>query len=182
MILQSWDTAQKAGEINDYSVCITFLIKDNRYYVLDVLRKRLDYPSLRKQIVEHARRFHAHTLLIEDKGSGTSLIQDLRGENNGGVPPPIAFTPESDKVTRMSSQSAKIEAGQVYLPTQAPWLDDFRMEILQFPHSAYDDQIDSLSQALTWLGERQHSRFDADFGHDQDDFGRLGWDPFHRFR
>jgi predicted phage terminase large subunit-like protein len=181
-ILQSWDTAQKAGEINDYSACTTLLIKDNKYFVLDVFRKRLDYPSLRKQIVEHARRFHADTLLIEDKGSGTSLIQELRSEDNRGVPLPIAFTPESDKVTRMSAQSAKIEAGQVYLPPQASWLDDFRIEVLQFPHSAHDDQIDSLSQALTWLGQRQHSRFEVDWGDDLVELGLGGRYPLYRLK
>jgi len=83
-----------------------------------------------------------------------SLIDDLRLGGAAGVPMPIAFDPENDKVTRMATQSAKIEAGQVLLPRKAPWLDDFRTELLQFPHGRYDDQVDSLSQLLDWIHKR----------------------------
>ena len=54
----------------------------------------------------------------------------------------------------MSAQSARIEAGQVHLPRAAEWLDDFRTELLQFPHAKYDDQVDSLSQFLNWIEQR----------------------------
>ena len=56
-----------------------------------------------------------------------------------------------DKVTRMSAQSAKIEAGRVLVPASAPWLQDFQVEILQFPHGRHDDQVDSVSQFLGWV-------------------------------
>jgi hypothetical protein len=52
----------------------------------------------------------------------------------------------------MSAQSARIEAGQVHLPREATWLEDFRTELLQFLHGKYDDQVDSLSQFLNWVG------------------------------
>ena len=84
-------------------------------------------------------------MLIEDKGSGTQLIQDLRAE---GVIRPIAILPEGDKRTRFYTQCAKIEAGHVLLPEAAPWLDAFRRELLQFPHGRHDDQVDSVSQYL----------------------------------
>jgi phage terminase large subunit-like protein len=58
--------------------------------------------------------------------------------------------PEGDKITRMYIQTAKLEAGHVYIPLQASWLDDFRREVLQFPYGRHDDQIDSLSQYLGW--------------------------------
>jgi predicted phage terminase large subunit-like protein len=48
----------------------------------------------------------------------------------------------------MSAQSARIEAGQVHLPRRESWLEDFRTELLQFPHGKHDDQVDSLSQFL----------------------------------
>ena len=64
--------------------------------------------------------------------------------------------PEGDKVMRMSAQSAKIEAGYVLLPERAPWLQDFRTEILQFPHGRHDDQVDSLSQFLMWITKPRH--------------------------
>ena len=65
--------------------------------------------------------------LIEDKGSGTSLIQDLRCENVNV----IAIKPEGDKLTRLYSVQGKFEAGAVFFPRDAPWLPDLRAELLQ---------------------------------------------------
>jgi predicted phage terminase large subunit-like protein len=95
-------------------------------------------------------------VLIEDKGSGTHLIQDLR-RVSGGVRP-IGIVPKGDKVTRMAAHAAKIEAGHVLLPDRASWLGDFRAELLAFPSGRYDDQVDSLSQFLTWRDERKFVR------------------------
>ncbi len=152
-IVQSWDTASKADELSDYSVCTTWLVQGNDCYLLDVFRKRLEYPYLKQKVIALARRHAVHTVLIEDKGSGTSLIQDLR--RNGM--PIIAINPEADKVTRMSAQSAKIESGQVHLPERATWLADFQTEIMQFPLGRHDDQVDSVSQLLGWLDVRSRN-------------------------
>jgi predicted phage terminase large subunit-like protein len=119
-IVQSWDTASKANQLNDYSVCTSWLVQWNRYYLFDVLREKLDYPDLKRRVMAHAARLEANSVLIEDKGSGTSLVQDISQENTSGMPNPIGVLPEGDKITRMSSQSAKIEARQVYLPKEAP--------------------------------------------------------------
>jgi predicted phage terminase large subunit-like protein len=75
---------------------------------------------------------------------GLSLIQDLRREQIYA----IDVDPDGEKAMRMAAQAAPIEAGAVHLPTQAPWLDEFKKEILSFPLSKHDDQIDALSQAL----------------------------------
>jgi predicted phage terminase large subunit-like protein len=147
-IVQSWDTASKAEEIHDWSVCTTWLVQKELYYLLAVFRRRLEYPELKRTIAAQAQMHGADTVLIEDKASGTSLIQDLCQE---GSLHPIAVVPEADKLTRMASQSAKIEAGRVLFPEDAPWLGDFLTEILQFPHGRHDDQIDSLSQFLHWV-------------------------------
>ena len=146
-IVQSWDTASKAEELRDYSVCTTWLRQGNRHYLIDVVRERLEYPFLKKRAVDLARQYEADAVLIEDKGSGTQLIQDLQHE---GLVLPIAILPEGDKVTRMSAQSAKIEAGCVFLPEEAPWLGEFEREVLQFPNGKFDDQVDSMSQYLGW--------------------------------
>ena len=154
-IVQSWDTALKAEELSDYSVCTTWLMKRNDSYLIDVLREKLTYPDLKRSVIEYARAFRADSVIIEDKGSGTSLIQDVGREGVAGVRYPIAFRPDGDKVTRMHAQSAKIEAGHVFLPRQAEWLEDFRAELLQFPKGRYDDQVDSVSQFLNWIDRRQ---------------------------
>jgi predicted phage terminase large subunit-like protein len=89
-------------------------------------------------------------VLIEDRGSGTQLIQVLLKE---GVHA-IAIAPEADKATRLFAQTMHIEAGRVILPAQAPWLADFQTEVLRFPQSRHDDQVDSLSQFLAWATDR----------------------------
>jgi predicted phage terminase large subunit-like protein len=109
--------------------------------------------------IDHALRWFPTAMIIEDQGTGTALIQDLGRIGSPGFPMPIAITPEGDKITRMHSQALKIESGQVYLPEQAPWLEDFRTELLQFPKGRFDDQVDSLSQALGWLGMRSEVSF-----------------------
>jgi len=105
-------------------------------------------------VLEHAFKHDAHTVLIEDKGSGTSLIQDIKQGDTYGILNPIGVLPEGDKITRMSAQSSKIEAGQVHLPKQASWLGDLQAELLQFPHGRHDDQVDSISQFLNWIERR----------------------------
>ena len=146
-IIQSWDTASTAGELSDYSVCMTFLVRANENFLLDVLREKLNYPDSRRRIIDHAFKFAADTVIIENKGSGTSLIQDLRADS--GAPTIIAFQPDGDKITRMAAQSAKIEGKQVLLPRRGEWLDELRAELMQFPYGRYDDQVDSLSQFLS---------------------------------
>lgn len=144
-IEQSWDTAQKAGELNDYSVCTTWGITNNQYYLLHVLRRKMEYPTLKAVAKEHAVVWEADKLIIEDKSSGQALIQDLRRET---TLPIVAEMPVTDKVTRAAAISALIEAGKVVLPTHAPWLKDFETELFGFPLAPYDDQIDSMTQFL----------------------------------
>lgn len=157
-IVQSWDTASKVEDYHDYSVCTTWLIQGDDYYLLDVERAKLQYPELKQRIIEHAKRWRAWSILIEDKGSGTGLIQDLRQHHPVGVPRPTAINPQADKITRMHIQSAKVEAGHVLLPARAGWLADFRSELMQFPNGRYDDQVDSFSQFLNWIDERKRKR------------------------
>ena len=149
-IVQSWDCAAKSGELNDYSVCLTFLVRKNEFYLIDILRQKLSYPELKKKVIEQKARFKADIVLIEDTGHGTALIQDLRGSGLHA----IGIRPDKDKITRMSAQSAKIEAGQLLLPTKAPGLEDFIAELLAFPAGRHDDQVDALSQFLGWTDHR----------------------------
>jgi predicted phage terminase large subunit-like protein len=154
-IIQSWDTASKPDQLNDYSVCTTWLLKgswmEGDLYLLDVFRNRLLFPELKKKVEELHDRHKPRAVLIEDKGSGTGLIQVLRAERRVR---PIEFKPEGDKITRMSNQCAKIEAGRVHVPERAPWLGEFKTELMGFPNARHDDQVDSVSQFLTWIDGR----------------------------
>ncbi len=154
LIVQSWDTASKAGELNDYSVCTTWLVDGSNYYLIDVVRTKLDFPALRKLVVQEATKWNAREIIIEDKGSGTQLLQQLRSEGRVDIPRPIAYTPTADKLVRLAAQSTRIEAGQVFLPAdelKAPWLDPLLAEFAQFPQGRHDDQVDSVSQFLDWI-------------------------------
>lgn len=159
LVVQSWDTASKAGELNNHSVCTTWLLKGQDYHLLDVFRARLNYPELKRAIEAQAVRWRPDNVLIEDKASGTALLQDLAAAPLVAGGRPIAVTPEADKVTRASAQSAVIEAGRVFLPKKAAWLDDFRSELLQFPHGSHDDQVDSVTQFLQWARARTPKGF-----------------------
>jgi len=149
---QSWDTASKSGELNDYSVCTTWGVLNNHYYLLDVFRRRLEYPELRRAAKEQYHRYRPRRVLIEDKGSGIQLLQDLRVD---GIPiasysPP----PGHDKQMRLSNQSALFESGRVLLPDGAPWVEDYVRELTTFPGSKYDDQVDSTTQALDYIAKQ----------------------------
>jgi predicted phage terminase large subunit-like protein len=145
LILQSWDTASKGGPENDFSVCTTwFISRTGRWYLIDVWRKRVDYPELKTAVRNLASEHAANRVLVEDAGAGTALVQELLGEVDGI----LAVIADCNKTTRMSIVSAKFESGLVFLPERAPWLADFEVELFAFPGSRHDDQCDSVSQAL----------------------------------
>jgi predicted phage terminase large subunit-like protein len=147
MILQSWDTANKPTELSDYSVCTTWGLKEKHLYLLNVHRKRLGYPELKRAVREQAEAFGPHTILIEDRASGTQLIQELLSEEVHAIQ---KYEPTMDKIMRMHSVTSTIENGFVHLPDNAAWLPDFIHELSSFPKAKYDDQADSTSQALEW--------------------------------
>jgi predicted phage terminase large subunit-like protein len=150
-VLQSWDTANKSGELNDFSVCTTWGVFDGHYYLLDAFRKRLNYPDLKRAVVELARQHRADSVVIEDKASGTQLIQELKQECTLYGIKPYEPPPGSDKVLRLHTQTALFESGRVLLPVSAPWLDEYQRELTSFPGSKYDDQVDSTTQALDYI-------------------------------
>ena len=73
-----------------------------------VLRRRLEYPELKRAVREQYERFRPGVVLIEDKASGTQLIQELTREGHYAV---TRYRPQSDKVMRMHAQTAMIENG-----------------------------------------------------------------------
>lgn len=151
-IVQSWDTAGDVGSANAYSVCLTFARIGKHHHLLHVLRQKLDYPALKRTAIAHARVWGAKDILIENAALGAALIQDMRSDPR--APQPISIRPEGDKITRMAAAALLIESRSVFLPKTADWLDAFKLELLQFPHGAYMDQVDALSQYLNWVKKR----------------------------
>jgi predicted phage terminase large subunit-like protein len=148
MAFQSWDTANKPSELSDYSVCTTWGVKQKNLYLLHVLRKRMDYPDLKRAVREQAQAFNPQTILIEDKASGTQLIQELAHEGVHGIQ---RYEPKMDKIMRLHAVSSTMENGFVYLPEKAEWLPEYLHELTTFPKGKHDDQVDSTSQALDWI-------------------------------
>lgn len=146
VIVQSWDTATKPGELNDASVCTTWLARRGAYYLADVFRARLGYPDLRRAVIDLHGRWRPEVVLIEDKSSGQSLIQDLVSDRVWASP----IQPEGDKVMRAHTATWPFQAGRVVLPRTAPWLGEFEAELRAFPNGKHDDQVDSVSQFLNW--------------------------------
>src|SRR6202022_4421491 len=147
-VVQSWDTANKATELSDFSVCTTWGIAGKDLYLLHVLRKRMEYPELKRAVCQQAEAFNANVVLIEDKASGTQLIQE-RVEL--GLHAVTRYQPQSDKIMRMHAQTAMIENGFVHLPKEAGWRAEYLHELTVFPGGKYDDQVDSTAQLLDWL-------------------------------
>ncbi|MBP0113868.1 phage terminase large subunit [Bradyrhizobium vignae] len=157
-VVQSWDTAMMTGQANDYSVCTTWRMVKNDYYLVDLYRARHQYPDLRRAVAALATKYNVDAVLVEDAGPGIAMLQDLQRDTPKGMPRPIGIKPEGSKADRMAAQSFRIEAGQVHLPKDAPWLDDYLLELLAFPHGKHDDQVDSTSQFLKWAAD--HPIFD----------------------
>lgn len=147
------DTAQKTGETNDYSVFQCWgAAEDGAIYLLDQVRGKWEAPEL----LSAARAFwNKHkgpdagfsvlrSFKIEDKVSGTGLIQTLRREGC----PVLGIKRDRDKVTRAMDAAPSIQAGQVYLPQAAPFLSDFLSEASVFPNGAHDDQLDPMMDAV----------------------------------
>lgn len=146
-IIHSWDTAAKPGEENSWSACCIVLIKGEDYYVVHVERGRYSFPDLLRKAKELAALHKPSEILVEDASTGIVLAQEL---------PKILRVPvravrvERDKISRLWQQQAKFEAGHVHFLRGASFLRDLEAELFAFPRGKHDDQVDSLTQALSY--------------------------------
>jgi predicted phage terminase large subunit-like protein len=144
------DTAQKTGEENDYSVLQLWArATAGQAVLIEQLRGKWEAPEL----LTHARAFwfkykagtfNPRAMRVEDKVSGTGLIQTLRREGVPVIPVPRS----KDKVSRGHDAAPFIESGNVLLPADVPWLSDFLAEAEAFPRGAHDDQLDPMFDAI----------------------------------
>jgi predicted phage terminase large subunit-like protein len=144
-IVQSWDTAFKAGATNDYSVCATFGETESGFYLLALYRAKVEFPELKRQVALQADLWRPSEIYVEDKASGQSLVQELKLATSYPV---IAVKIDRDKETRASAVTGYFESGRVLFPEGAPWLSDLEDELASFPGGLHDDQVDAISQAL----------------------------------
>ena len=153
-LVLSWDTAGSAKDTACPWVCTVWRINDGNYYLIDVLRRQMDYPTGRRAALAMLGKWSPAVTLIENKATGQSLIQDLRSDPIGAKYSIVPINPEADKVTRFSVQSGAFESGRVFLPPNADWAEEYLREILRFPVSDTADQVDSTSQFLKWASGR----------------------------
>ena len=147
-VIQSWDTAFKTKTENDYSVCTTWAECDDGYYLVDLWKDKLEFPEVKRKAVQLSEMYQPHAILIEDKASGQSLIQELKRESKIPV---VAVQVDSDKVARAFSVTPLIEGGKVFLPGGRGWVQGYIENLGAFPNAKNDDDVDSTTQALNYL-------------------------------
>lgn len=147
-VYQSWDCGIKCGINNDYTVCTTWGVRNQKLYLIHLLRTKIDYPSLREAVIKMSGYFNPDAILVEDCAAGQQIIQEMLLANT--VENVIAIRPKEDKQTRLTLVSPLFERGIVLIPEVAAWLNTFLDELLNFPDSDHDDQVDSVSQFLLW--------------------------------
>jgi predicted phage terminase large subunit-like protein len=149
-IIISWDIALSETETGHYSAGVVLLQRGEVFYILEVVRGRFPFDTLKQKVMEVKRRYHSPTLLIEDSPISRGLIQSLR-EKSINV---TVYKPDTDKRARVIAQSDLFEGGSVRFPRHAAWLEELTAELLAFP-GRYDDQVDALAQGLAWGRQRR---------------------------
>ena len=145
VLIMSWDIALSETETGDYSACVVLLRRKEVFYVLEVVRGRFPFGTLKRKVMEVKERYGWATLLIEDSPISRGLIQSLREQSINVT----THKPETDKRARVIAQTDLFAGGSVRFPNKAAWLEDFTAELLAFP-GRHDDQVDALTQGLAW--------------------------------
>src|SRR5258708_15868121 len=149
-IVMSWDIALSETQTGDSSAGVVLLCRGDTFYVLEVAKGQYPFKRLSENISAMARRYPTASLLIEESPISLRLIQALRQERISIV----AIKPSKDKHSRVISQTDRFEAGSVFLPERADWLDSLIVELLAFPAGRHDDQVDALVQGMAWAREQ----------------------------
>lgn len=145
----SVDTAIKASErANFTAITIWAESKSGKHFLVEVYRRRAEFNDMVNLIDKAARDHNVSAILVEDKGSGTQYIQT---QQNKAFAPIIPISVQNQtKEFRFDSVTPMFVTGRVLLPHSGLWLPDYEKELLEFPASKYDDQVDSTSQYLSW--------------------------------
>jgi predicted phage terminase large subunit-like protein len=157
-IIQSWDTAFKDKKQNDYSVCTTWGVAHNGYYLINRWKGKVLFPELKNIAKTLHAQYQPTEVLVEDKASGQSLIQELRRDT---AIPIIPISVDTDKIARANSCTAQIEGGNVYLPSDTieNWVPDYLYNMSAFPNASHDDDVDSTSQFLNYMAHKQRLQY-----------------------
>lgn len=147
-VIQSWDTAFKDKTQNDPSCCLTWGETSTGYYLIDRWMDKVTFPDLKKAAIQQYDKHRPSVVIVEDKASGQSLIQELKRMTSIPVLPIKA---DKDKIARANAVTPLVESGRVYLPEGLPWVIDYVDQMSIFPAGAHDEDVDVTSQALTYM-------------------------------
>lgn len=146
--IMSVDAAFKDEAQNDYVAIQVWGKVGPNMYLVDAVKKHLNFPNTVLEIRRLRGMYDkCKVTLIEDKANGSAIITMLRSEMTGIV----AIEPNGNKISRVQSILGAIESGNVYVPSNRKWSEDFINECASFPNGAHDDQVDAMSQALNRL-------------------------------
>lgn len=149
------DTAQKTKEVNDFSVFEHWgLGVDGYMYLIDMIRGKWEADELKRRAIafwnscKQIKNGSLRHMAIEDKASGTGLIQSIRKD---ALCPVKAIQRDKDKYTRLMDTQGFIESGYCKLPTDKPFINDFlvEMEAINPEFNTHDDQLDPMMDAIT---------------------------------
>jgi len=154
--IQSIDTNCKPSENSDYAVITTWGVRDTNIYLLNCWRSKCDYIELKKRALIEAEKYKPTYLLIEETSNGYPLIQELRKTTMLPIKP---IKPKGDKEVRLAACTPLFENKKVFIPKDAPWMYDYINELINFPTGDHDDQVDSTSQALSFIQNRSSTSY-----------------------
>lgn len=146
--IMSVDATFKDSNRGDFVAIQVWAKTDADYYLVDRVKERMDFVSTVNRI-KYMRFAHPKVvgILVEDKANGAAIMSLLKNQ----IPGIIAVDPAGGKVARVNSISPAIESGNVYLPYNKEWVQEFVEEFAAFPNGAHDDEVDCCSQALNRL-------------------------------
>jgi predicted phage terminase large subunit-like protein len=160
-VIQVWDTAFKKGKENDYSGGHTWGEAENGYFLLDRFMEKLTYPELKRKVKTWYEKWRPNAVLVEDKASGQSLIQDLQLDS---AIPILPMPADNDKEARAHSVTPFPEAGKCFLPEEEPWTDVFIDQMANFPNAAHDEDVDCFAHGIGFLSRVAGRAFDGCLG------------------
>lgn len=168
-VVHGWDCAASPAPGADYSVGTIWGFDGEHWLLLEVIRVRLDYPDLLARVRSERKRWRADVIIVEKASSGLSLLDDLSRDMRC-IGDPVHYAPNClriaansrlPKAERLYAGMDRLYCGLARFPREAPWLPDLRHEMMSFPNSRYDDQVDSVSQFLGWAVSSAARRSDG---------------------
>lgn len=178
-IIMSMDTAFSTRTSADFSAITLWGIfrhgGKNNLILLGAKKGRWDYPTLRENAIDYYDEYEPDVIVVEKKGSGQSLIQDLRMR---GLPI-YEYQPDRDKVSRAHAVSPLFAQGLVWANTEKQWAMDVITECMMFPNSQHDDFVDTVTQAVLWMRNAAWVSPTDSPWYDEEEYGKIGFSRKH---